>query len=61
MNRNSDEKEEKFVEQTLSLKEQEKVESGFRFFLDKVNEAEISVQEQGYFTEEEVETELAKI
>lgn len=32
MNRNSDEKEEKFVEQTLSLKEQEKVESGFRFF-----------------------------
>ena len=51
----------KFVEQTLSLMEQEKFESVFRNFRDKMNAAEKSVQKQGYFTEEQVETELAKI
>ncbi len=49
------------MEQALSLKEQAKLESVFRIFMDKMNTAEKSVQEQVYFTEEDVEAELAKI
>ena len=52
---------ENLVEQLLSLNVQNKRESAFRTFMEKMDEAEKSVQEQGYFTEEEVEEELAKI
>ena len=52
---------ENFVEQLLSLNAQAKRESAFRLFMEKMNIAEKSVQEQGYFTEEDVEEELAKI
>lgn len=52
---------ENLVEQLLSLNEQNKRESAFRTFMEKMDAAEKSVQEQGYFTEEEVEEELAKI
>lgn len=52
---------ESFVEQLLTLNAQTKRESAFRTFMDKMNAAEKSVQEQGYFTEEAVEAELAKI
>ena len=52
---------ESFVEHLLSLNAQAKRESAFRTFMDKMNAAEKSVQEQGYFTEEDVEAELAKI
>ena len=40
---------------------QSKRDVAFKTFMDKMNAAERSVQEQGYFTEEEVEAELAKI
>lgn len=52
---------ENFVEQLLSVNVQAKRENAFRTFMDKMNAAEKSVQEQGYFTEEDVEEELAKI
>lgn len=52
---------ENFVEQLLSVNVQTKRENAFRTFMDKMNAAEKSVQEQGYFTEEDVEEELAKI
>lgn len=52
---------ENLVEQLLSLNVQNKRESAFRTFMEKMDAAEKSVQEQGYFTEEEVEEELAKI
>lgn len=52
---------ENFVEQLLMINAQTKKESAFKTFMDKMNAAEKSVQEQGYFTEEEVEEELAKI
>lgn len=61
MNRSSDERVADIVEQALALKEQAKLESVFSIFMDKMNDAEKSVQEQGYFSEEEVEAELAKI
>lgn len=49
---------EKFVEQLLSLNLQNKRESAFGTFMERMNSAEISVLEDGYFSEEE---ELAKI
>lgn len=52
---------EDFVEQLLMINAQTKKESAFKTFMDKMNAAEKSVQEKGYFTEEEVEEELAKI
>lgn len=52
---------EKFVEQLLSLNLQNKRESAFGTFMERMNAAEISVLEDGYFSEEEVEEELAKI
>lgn len=61
MNRSSDETAEDFVEQALLLSEQAKLESVFRIFMDKMNTAEKFVQEKGYFTEEDVEAELAEI
>ena len=36
-------------------------ESAFRTFIDKMSIAEKYVQENGYYTEDEVEEELAKI
>lgn len=52
---------ESFVEQLLMINAQTKKESAFKTFMDKMNAAEKSVQEQGYFTEEEVEEELIKV
>lgn len=51
---------ESFVEQLL-LNTQENKENAFQTFMEKMNAAEKSVQEQGLFSEEEVEEELAKI
>ena len=51
---------ESFVEQLL-LDTQENKENAFQTFMEKMNAAEKSVQEQGLFSEEEVEEELAKI
>ena len=61
VNRSSDERVADIVEQALALKEQAMLESVFSIFMDKMDDAEKSVQEQGYFSEEEVEAELAKI
>lgn len=52
---------EAFVEQLLALNTQSKRDVAFKTFMDKMNAAEKSIQEQGYFTEEEVEAELAEI
>lgn len=52
---------ENFVEQLFAYSVQAKRESAFRTFMEKMNTAEKSVEEQGYFSEEEVEEELAKI
>lgn len=49
------------VEQLLQLNNQAKKEIDFRTFMEKMNAAERSIQEQGYYSEEEVERELAKI
>lgn len=37
------------------------LESTFKTFMEKMDAAEKAVQEQGYFTEEEVEEELIKV
>ncbi len=52
---------EKFVEHLLSINMQTKKESAFKTFMEKMEAAEKAVQEQGCFTENEVEEELAKI
>lgn len=52
---------ENFVEQLIEPNTQLEKESAFRVFMDKMNTAEKSVEENGYFTEEEAEEELAKI
>ena len=52
---------ENFVEQLIALNTQANKESAFETFMDKMNAAEKSVQENGYYSEEEVEEELAKI
>ncbi len=50
---------ENFVQQLLD--KNSKKECAFQTFMDKMNAAERSVQEHGYYSEEEVEEELAKI
>ena len=52
---------ENFVEQLIALDQQAEKESAFRTFMDKMILAEKSVQENGYYSEEEVEEELDKI
>lgn len=52
---------ENFVEQLIALDQHTEKERAFRTFMDKMNLAEKSVRENGYFTEEEVEEELDKI
>ena len=52
---------ENFVEQLIALNQHSEKEDAFRTFMDKMNLAEKSVQEHGYFSEEEVEKELDKI
>ena len=52
---------ENFVEQLIALDQHTEKESAFRIFMDKMNLVEKSVQENGYFSEEEVEEELDKI
>lgn len=52
---------EDFVEQLIAFNVQADKENAFRIFMDKMNDAERSVQEKGHYTEEEVEAELAKI
>ena len=52
---------ENFVEQLIALNQQTEKESAFRTFMDKMNLAEKSVQENGYYSEEEAEEELDKI
>jgi glutathionyl-hydroquinone reductase len=52
---------ENFVEQLLSVNVQTQKDSALKTFMEKMTAAEKSVQEQGYFTEEEVEQELEKI
>ena len=61
LSQDSYDKVEAFVEQLLALNTQSKRDVAFKTFMDKMNAAERSIQEQGYFTEEEVEAELAKI
>lgn len=50
---------ENFVQQLLDTNS--KKERAFQTFMDKMNAAERSVQEHGYYSEEKVEEELAKI
>lgn len=52
---------ENYVDQLLTISTQSKKEDAFKIFMEKMNAAEKSVQDQGYFTEEEVEEELSKI
>ena len=52
---------ENLVEQLLTLNMQNKRESAFRTFMEKMDAAEKSVLEDGYFSEEEVEEELFRI
>ena len=52
---------ESFVEQLIALNNQANKENAFRTFMNKMAAAEKSVQENGYYSEEEVEKELDKI
>ena len=52
---------ENFVEQLIALNQQTEKEGAFRTFMDKMNLAEKSVQENGYYSEDEVEEELDQI
>lgn len=52
---------ENFVEQLIAANRQVKKEAAFKTFMDKMATAEMSVQENGYFSEEEAEEELAKV
>lgn len=52
---------ENFVEQLLLLNAQDKKENAFKIFMEKMNAAEKSIQEHGYYSEEDVEEELANI
>lgn len=49
---------ENFVEKLIALNEHSDKEGAFKTFMDKMNLAEKSVQENGYYSEEEVEKEL---
>ena len=61
LSQDSYEKVEAFVEQILVMNIQSKRDAAFKDFMNKMNAAEKSVQEHGYFTEEVVEAELVKI
>ena len=52
---------ENFVEQYAALGNRGNKESAFSIFMDKMNAAEKSVQEHGYYSEEEAEEDLDKI
>ena len=52
---------ERFVEQLIALNSQANKENAFKTFMDKMASAEKSVQENGFYSEEEVEEELDKI
>lgn len=52
---------ESFVEQLIEMNYQANKESAFRTFIGKMAIAEKYVQENSYYTEDEVEEELAKI
>lgn len=52
---------ESFAEQLIAVNRQANKETAFKTFMDKMAAAEKSVQEDGYYLEEEVEEELAKI
>ncbi|MCM1264265.1 MAG: hypothetical protein NC118_06375 [Eubacterium sp.] len=52
---------EKFVEQLIALNQRSDKEAAFKTFMEKMSLAEKSVQENGYYSEEEVEEELDKI
>ena len=52
---------ESFVEQFIALNNQANKGNAFRTFMDKMAVAEKSVQENGFYSEEEVEEELDKI
>ncbi len=52
---------ENFVEQLIASDQLTEKERAFRTFMDKMNLAEKSVQENGYYSEEEVEEKLDKI
>lgn len=50
-----------FVEQPIALNDQTNKENAFKTFMDKMDVAEKSIQENGYYSEDEVEEELDKI
>jgi DNA replication initiation complex subunit (GINS family) len=52
---------EDYVENLLESKVQANKARAFEIFMSKMNEAEKSLKENGYYTEEEVEEELAKV
>ena len=52
---------ESFVKQYAALNNLGNKESVFGIFMDKMDIAEKSIQENGYYSEEEVEEELDKI
>lgn len=52
---------ENFVEQLIAMNRQTNKEAAFKTFMDRMAAAEKSVQENGCYSEEEVEEELAKI
>ena len=52
---------ESFVEQLIAMETQIGKVKAFQIFMDKMNAAEKSVKENGYYSEEEAEEELAKI
>lgn len=50
-----------FVEQLIALNARDEKEKAFKIFMSKMSAAEKSVQEKGFYSEEEVEGELEKI
>lgn len=52
---------ENLVERLSQLNAQSKKEAAFKVFMEKMTAAEKSVEENGYYSEEEAEEELAKI
>lgn len=49
------------TEQFIASNQNSDKEGAFRIYMDKMNSAEKSVQENGYYSEEDVEEELSKI
>lgn len=52
---------ENLVERLSQLNAQSKKEAAFKVFMEKMTAAEKSVEENGYYSEEDAEEELAKI